>query len=61
MTDSLDDEDIDDLALDVERTIAQTDSFLEDLPDFEYGQWVREQESKAKAFFEDIPGVVVDE
>lgn len=53
------DEQIDALAADIEQQIAQNEQTLADLPDFEYGAYLREQGDRAQQFFADMEGVVV--
>lgn len=50
---------IDQLALDIEQSIAEGEETLEELPDFEYGAYLREQGERAQEFFADMEGVVV--
>jgi hypothetical protein len=46
---------IDAFAIKVERRIKTQEQNLEQLPDFEYGSWLREQEQRAEQFFGGLP------
>lgn len=58
MSDDLDAQ-INDLAVDIERQIEANKQTLADLPDFEYGAYLREQGDRAQQFFAEMEGVVV--
>lgn len=49
---------IDQLAIDIEQAIADGAETLDDLPDFDYGAYLRDQGRRAQQFFASMEGVM---